>query len=125
MLITIRFYDGTAIYTSHGLRNCQMLIYIYLFAFFIFALISLIIRSNDKVKNIFICEPPIVFIQVSRPMFSTLRNLLNIIFTYYYPSGCYKSNMAVVYKNINSKIIITRQILNIHSFMCLDTCFQL
>ena len=30
ILSTIRFYDGNAIYRSHGLRNCRMLICIYL-----------------------------------------------------------------------------------------------
>ena len=29
MLSTKRFYDGNAMYRSHGLRNCQMLICIY------------------------------------------------------------------------------------------------
>ena len=67
MLSTKRFYDGNAIYRSHGLRNCRMLSCIYVACFSI-ALISILIRSNDKIKNIFICSPPRVFIHVSRPI---------------------------------------------------------
>ena len=84
MLSTKMFYDESAIYRSHGLRNCRMLICIYV-AFFIIALISILIRSNDKINNIFICNPPRVFIQVSRPMFSTLKNSFSIIFTWLLP----------------------------------------
>ena len=87
MLSTKRFYDGNALYRSHGLRNCRMLICIYV-AFFIIALISILIRSNDKIKKIFICNPPRVFIQVSRPMFSTLRNSFGIILNGYCQYGC-------------------------------------
>ena len=87
MLSTKRFYDGNAIYRSHGLRNCRMLICIYV-AFFIIALISILIRSNDRIKNIFICNPPRVFIQVSRPMLSTLRNSFGIISNGYCQYGC-------------------------------------
>ena len=89
MLSTKRFYDENAIYRSHGLRNCRMLICIYVHvAFFSIALISILIRSNDKIKKIFIFNPPRVFIQVSRPMFSTMRNSFTIILHGYCQYGC-------------------------------------
>ena len=110
---------------TQKLPDANLQIFYYYFYIRPTALISILIRSNDKMKNIFIYKPPRVFLQVSRPMFLTLRNAFNIILTDYYPSGWYKSNMAAVYNDLNSKIIITQQMLKIHSsFICLDPCFQ-
>ena len=34
--------------------------------------------------------------------FSTLKNLLSIALTYYYPSGCLKSNMCAMHSSQNA-----------------------
>jgi hypothetical protein len=123
MLSTARFYVRSTIYRSQGLRNCRMLIYI-CWAFCIIDLISILIRSNHSIRDIFLSKSHRDFILVSRPMFLTLRNLSNIVSGSYHPSNSLKSNMAAVHNEVNHKIIITQQALKIEiSFWCLDPCF--
>ena len=82
MSSTAMFFCGNAIYGCSGLGNCRMITFLSI-AFCVIDLISMLIRWNHSITNIFRINISRYFVFVSMPTFSTVRishNFLSVAF---------------------------------------------
>ena len=78
MSSTARFFCGNAIYGSSGLGNCRMLNFVSI-AFCVIYLISMLIRWNHSIMNIFRIKLSRYFVFVPIPTISTVRISNNFV----------------------------------------------
>ena len=93
MSSTASFFCGNAIYGCSGLGNCRMLKFLSI-AFCVIDLISMLIRWNHSITNIFRIKLSRDLVFVSIPTFSSVRISNNIVKYSHRPP---KTNMATIY----------------------------